>query len=285
MLDLVPQLLARVRLRCPASDDPEIQRLLMELERDGVAIMQNSAPSELITAALQDMDRLVERMPQLQGTVHTKRASTGGRIEYPVHEYQRDLNIFRSHDPLVFSSAYAHFLLLPALLEVVEGYLGKNWFYQAMIATRTEPSEPTRKGFAQWHHDARGRKLNIFLLLTDVPADGPATIIVKGSHRLVYARDRQLRNFFDDDEVAVLQRKHKLGSEYVCHGSAGSLVFFDANSLHLGRRTCHRRDAFQVNCMTKRDHLWPHTIPQSLLSSLDPAQRSLLLKRADLRPI
>ncbi|MDA0577539.1 MAG: hypothetical protein O3B24_05515 [Verrucomicrobia bacterium] len=103
-----------------------------------------------------------------------------------------------------------------------------------MIATRAEPIAPTREGFAQSHHDARGRKLNVILLLTDVLNDGAATIVLKGSHQLLYIR-----------------------------------------TLH---------DAFQVNCMTKRDHLWTHEIPLATLAAPHPAQQTLR-HRANLRPL
>ena len=282
MLDLIPQLLDHFRFKRPTAARPEIQRVVSELDRDGVAIMERAAPAELVEKAVRDMDQLVERMPELQGTIKTKRRSTGGTRDYPVHEFQEGLKIYRSHDPLMFSQAYAKFLLLPDLIDVMDSYLGKKWFYQAMIATRTEPSEATRAGFAQWHHDARGRKLNVFLLLTAVPPDGPATVVLKGSHHLLYSRARRERNFFGDEDVAAIKRKHGW-MERACHAPAGSLLFFDSQALHLGRRSPHRRDAFQVNCMTKRDHLWPQEIPRSLLLSLAPAEQRDLLRRASLQ--
>ena len=285
MFDLLPQLMDCGPLMRVASRRPNIKRVLDELNRDGVAILEAAAPSELVAAGLNDMNRFIELIPKLQGTMRTKRTSTGAVREYAVHEYQRALNIYRSHDPLMFSPAYARFLLLPDLIEIAKGYLGKNWLYQAMIATRTEPSEPIRDGFATWHHDARGRKLNVILLLTDVPEDGPATIVLKGSHRLVYTRARQVRNFFSDEEQRAIQRQHRVGPERVCHARAGSLVFFDSNALHLGRRSRHRRDAFQVNCMTDREHLWPQEIPRRFLSSLDATEQQNLLQRANLRPV
>jgi hypothetical protein len=284
MLALLPQFLDGVRWPRSRSGRAEIDRVLAELDRDGVAILANAAPPDLVASAVRDLDRFVARMPELQGARRTKRGLGGAPVDYPVHEYQQELNIYRSHDPLAFSPAFARFLLLPGLLQVVASYLGRNWLYQAMIATRTEPSAPTRKGFAQWHHDGRGRKLNIFLLLSDVAEDGPATVVVKGSHRLLYARARRARHTFDDGEVAALRRDYRLGGERVCHAPAGSLVFFDANALHLGRRSYHRRDAFQVNCMTRRAHLWRQTIPQDVLASLAPAERRHLLRRADLHP-
>jgi ectoine hydroxylase-related dioxygenase (phytanoyl-CoA dioxygenase family) len=285
MLELMPQLMDRGPVMRAAARRPEIQSALDDLDREGVAILENVAPKELVAAGIEDLNRFVEMMPQLQGLKRTKRASKGGTREYNVHEYQQKLNIYRSHDPLMFSPAYARFLLLPDLIAVVQGYLGKHWLYQAMIATRTEPSEPIRAGFASWHHDARGRKLNIILLLTDVPEDGPTTMVLRGSHRLVYTRSRQVKNFFSDDEQRAIQDQHNVGPERVCHAPAGSLVLFDSNALHLGRRSQHRRDAFQVNCMTDREQLWSHEIPRELLASLDAAERESLLARADLRPV
>lgn len=282
MLDLLPQLLGSIRLPRPTLARPDIRRAVADLDRDGVAVMEGVAPPQMIEEARLDMDRFVERMPELQGTTRTKRGSTGGTRIYAVHEYQRDLGIYRSHDPLMFSPAYARFLLLPELMEVAACYLGRSWLYQAMIATRTEASPPVSKGFAQWHHDARGHKLNIILVLTDVPPDGSATVVLKGSQQLLYVRARRERNVFSDAEVAAIKERYGW-TERVCHAPAGSLVLFDSHALHLGRRSPHARDAFQVNCMTKRDHLWPQEISRSLLSSLAPTEQRTLLRRANLR--
>jgi hypothetical protein len=284
MFDLMPQILSHYRLARGTASRPEIRRVVSELSRNGVAIMQSAAPHQLVAAALRDMDRLVRNMPELQGTAKTIPRSTGGVRDRPVHEYNQDLKVYRSFDPLMFSPAYARFLLLPELIEVSACYLGRRWFYQSMTATRTDPIEPTRKGLASWHHDARGHKLNVFLLLTDVPADGPATIVLTGSHELLHARCRRERNFFVDEEVAAIKRSYNY-SERICHAPAGSLVFFDAQALHLGRRSLQRRDAFQVNCMTRRRHVWSHEIPRTLLSSLARADQSQLVRRADLRRI
>lgn len=282
-LDVLPQLIDKLTVRRPVSVREDVRRAVADLDRDGVAIMERVVPPSFVDEARRDLDRFVEQLPALAGTTRTKMHSGGWMQDYPVHEFQRDLGIYRSHDPLVFSPTYAQFLLLPALREVVAGYLGRNWLYQAMIATRTEPSE-AQKGFAQWHHDARGRKVNVILLLSDVSADGPATIVKAGSHRLIYLKPRRDRVVLYDDEEAKLQR-HFGWQERVCHAPAGSLVFFDAQAYHRGRRSPHRRDAFQVNCMTKRPHLWLQEVPRAVMDQLAPAEQHELLRRAKLRVI
>ena len=114
--------------------------------------------------------------------------------------------------------------------------------------------------------------------------DGPATIVLKGSHHLLYSRARRKRNFFGDPEVEILRQQY--GWEpLTCSAPVGSLVFFDSQALHLGRRSRHSRDVFQVNCMTKRSHLWPHEIDRNVLSSLDIEDQKSLLRRADLSVI
>jgi len=282
LVEIVPQIVDRYHLRRPVSARPELRALVRQLDRDGVAVLESVVPAAFVEKARRDIDLFVDRISELEGTTRIKPASTGGTREYPVHEHQRDLRIYRSHDPLVFSTSYARFLLLPEVTEAVSGYLGRSWLYQAMITTRTEPSPVTRRGFAQWHHDARGRKLNVFLLLSDVPPDGSATVVLKGSHRMLYSRSRRERNFFTDPEVEALQQRH--GWEPgVCAARAGSLVFFDSQALHLGRRSLHLRDAFQVNCMTARSHLWPQQISQEIFRSLKPREREQLLRRARLR--
>ena len=284
MLDLLPQLADKLTFARPTSGRPEIRRVVEQLDREGVAVLERVGSASLIEAARQDVDHFVRNIEKLEGTSRTKRGSTGGTVEYPVHEFQRGLNIYRSHDPLMFSPAYARFLLLPELREVAAGYLGRNWLYQAMIATRTLPAAPTKDGFAQWHHDARGRKLNVILPLTDVSSDGSATIVLAGSQRLVYSRDRRKRNMFSDEEVATLRQQHGW-TERLCDAPAGSLVFFDSQALHLGRRSSESRDAFQVNCMTKRRHLWPQEVPQMLFDSLAPGEQRELLRHSNLRVV
>lgn len=282
--DVLPQLADKVAVGRPVSKRADVRRAVAALDRDGVAILERVAPPALIEQARRDMDSFVQRLPELEGIVRRKMHSYGHMVDYAVHEFQRPLNIHRSHDPLVFSPAYARFLLLPELREVVAGYLGRGWMYQAMIAHRTGPSEAVSEGFARWHHDARGRKLNVILVLTDVPADGSATVYMPGSHRLIYLKPRRERVVFYDDEMAQL-RRHFGWRERVCDAPAGSLVFFDSQGLHQGRRSQHERDAFQVNCMTKRRHLWPQEIPRTLMDSLAPAEQRELLRRADLRVV
>ena len=284
LLDVLPQLLDKAAIGRPVSRRADVRRAVAELDRDGVAVLERVAPPALIEQARRDMDSFVQRLPELEGTVRRKMHSYGHMVDYATHEFQRPLNIHRSHDPLVFSPAYAQFLLLPELREVVAGYLGRGWMYQAMIATRTEASQAQQQGFARWHHDARGRKLNVILVLTDVPADGSATVYMPGSHRLIYLKPRRERVVFYDDEMAQL-RRHFGWQERVCDAPAGSLVFFDSQGLHQGRRSQHARDAFQVNCMTKRRHLWPHEVPRALFDGLAPAEQRELLRRADLRVV
>lgn len=282
LVEIVPQIVDRYHLRRPVSARADLRALVRELDRDGVAVLEAVVPATFVEEARRDIDLFVERISELEGTTRIKPASTGGIREYPVHEYQRELGIYRSHDPLVFSSSYARFLLLPEVKDVVSGYLGRSWLYQAMIATRTEPSPATRQGFAQWHHDARGRKLNVFLLLSDVPPDGSTTVVLKGSHRMLYLRSRRERNFFSDAEVEALQQRHGWEPK-ICAASAGSLVLFDSQALHLGRRSLHPRDAFQVNCMTARSHLWPQEIAREIFRLLNPREQEHLLRRARLR--
>lgn len=284
LIDVLPQLVDKAAIGRPISRREDVRRAVTELDRDGVTVMERVAPPALIEQACRDMDSFVQRLPELEGTVRRKMHSYGHMVDYPAHEFQRVLNIYRSHDPLVFSPAYARFLLLPELREVVAGYLGRGWMYQAMIAHRTGRSEASNEGFARWHHDARGRKLNVILVLTDVPADGSATVYMPGSHRLIYLKPRRERVVFYDDEMAQL-RRHFGWRERVCDAPAGSLVFFDSQGLHLGRRSQHSRDAFQVNCMTKRRHLWPQEIPRTVFDGLAAAEQRELLRRADLRVV
>lgn len=284
IFDVLPQLMDKIAVGRPVSQREDVRRAVADLDRDGVAVIERVASPAMVEQARRDIDGFVQRLPELEGTVHSKMHSYGHTVEYPVHEFQRSLNVYRSHDPLIFSPAYAKFLLLPELREVAAGYLGRGWMYQAMIAHRTGPSEANDEGFARWHHDARGRKLNVILVLTDVPADGSATIYIPGSHRLIYLKPRRDRVVFYDDEMAQLSR-HFGWRERVCGAPAGSLVFFDSQGLHQGRRSPHSRDAFQVNCMTKRRHAWPQEIPQAVLDGLAPAEQRELLRRADLRAV
>lgn len=265
----------------PVSSNVDIQRVTRALDHDGVAILENVVSKDVVVDARKDLDRLTEIMPDLAGEKRVKPRSTGGTKEYTVHEYQRDLCVYRSHDPLAFSPEYAKFLMLPEVLEVLRCYFGPSWFYQAMIGTRTESVDWVGKGFDKWHHDARGRKLNIFLLLSDVPKSGAATEVMAGSHRLLYDRFRRKKNFFSDNDLEKLRVKYGW-KPIICSAPAGSLVFFNAHALHRGRRSPLARDAFQVNCMTKRSHLWPQTIDGQIFASLTANERTTLMAHANL---
>jgi hypothetical protein len=280
MLEIFRQSWDLKDFRRPVSGKIEIQDTIRKLDQDGVAILENVVPTDFIIEARKDLDKFVEEIPLLEGQMRTKPRSTGGTRDYLVHEYQSELEVYRSHDPLVFSQAYAKFLMLPEVLEVLRCYFGKSWWYQAMIATRTLAVEWVGKGFDYWHHDARGRKLNIFLLLTEVPTDGAATVVLAGSHRLLYDRARRIKNSFTDQEVELLQEKFGWKT-VVCSAPAGSLVFFNSHALHRGRRAPSARDAFQVNCMTKRSHLWPQEVDKEIFSSLDSHHQSVLMKHSN----
>jgi hypothetical protein len=280
--DLVPQLADRARLALPRRGHGRVRDVVRRLVADGVAVLPDAVSAEFLATAKADLDHFVSEIPGLVGTTRVKPASTGGIREYEVHEWQRDLDIYRTHDPLMVLPGYVEFLLLPELREVAAGYLGRRWLYQAMIATRTGPTAPIdRRGFAGWHHDARGQKLNAILLMDDVGAEGSATIVIRGSHRLVYSRARRLRNFLPDSEIESLCRQPEYGEVVAC-ARAGSIVFFDSQALHRGRRSPHARDAYQVNLMAKRSHLWRHEIPQERWTALPSESRRLLLRRSDL---
>ncbi len=282
LADLVPQLADRTRLVLPRRGHGRVRDMVGQLVEDGVAVLPDAVSAEFLEAARADLDHFVGEIPGLLGTTRVKPASTGGLREYEVHEWQRDLGIHRTHDPLMVLPGYVEFLLLPELREVAAGYLGRRWLYQAMIATRTGPTTLTdRRGFAGWHHDARGQKLNAILLMDDVGADGSATVVIRGSHRLVYSRARRLRNFLPDGEIEQLCRQPAY-DEIVACARAGSIVFFDSQALHRGRRSPHPRDAYQVNLMTKRSHLWRHEIRQDRWTALPPQSRRLLRRRSDL---
>ena len=158
------QLLDQINILRPVSRIKNIQQVIRALDRDGVAILENVVTQQMIQACIDDINTFEEKIPSLEGQIRTKHRSTGGTRDYHVHEYQSDLQVYRSHDPLVFSPNYAKFLMLPEVIEIIRCYLGRSWFYQAMIITRTQAVRWVGKGFDYWHHDARGRKLNIFLL-------------------------------------------------------------------------------------------------------------------------
>ena len=95
MLELLPQLMDRGQGARAASRRPNIQRILDELDREGVAILEDAAAKEMVVAARKDMERFVEMIPQLQGIMRAKRASNSGTRKYEAHEYQRKLKICR----------------------------------------------------------------------------------------------------------------------------------------------------------------------------------------------
>lgn len=282
MLDLAPQLAARIpSLLHGAELSTETRAVVHKLREDGVAILSDAVPEDLMDRCRSDFEAMIPRIETLPPTMRTMPRSIGGTIDHRVHEYQADLRTHRTRDPLMFSSAFAELVLLPKVSEILAGYLGSKFLYQSLIASRTAAAESDSVGFSKWHHDARGCKLNVILLLTDVPDDGQATVYMRGSHRLYYSRDRRRRNFFSTQEVTVLKDRYGL-REFVCSAPAGSAILFDSNGLHRGRRGPVSRDTVQVNCMTRRSHLWPQEMPEELFLELSPSQRDELRARTRL---
>lgn len=259
-----------------------LQKPLAQLRESGVTILDTVVDQKFVDCARKDLDRFEKILPDIANRKQVKLSTSGENIEYDQHVYHQDVNIYRSHNPLTFSPFYARFLLLPDVVEMARCYLGSSWRYQAMIATRTGACRTRGEGFDHWHHDARGRKLNVFLLLTDVPPESSATQVVEKSHFLLYDKSLFANNFFADDQVDEMIANFQFRPRD-CSASAGSLVFFDSHALHRGRRSQVLRDAFQVNLMTSARECWPHEIPETIFRDLSNREQSMLMRRSRLK--
>ena len=87
------------------------------------------------------------------------------------------------------------------LHDVIHGYLGPSRFDGASALYIGADIETAQYGPGQWHHDRCGRRLKLFVYLSDVNAEAHPTQVASGTHNTVYFSNFSPESRFLDEYV------------------------------------------------------------------------------------
>jgi hypothetical protein len=156
-------------------------------------------------------------------------------------------------DILTNEPAMLDVALDPSLLQIMGLYFHRKFGISTATANRLDPTPAHRDGSYQWHHDARGKQINMMILLSDVSANGQRMSYLRGSHLRYYDyyngivdTHTKFNNEVDND----LNLQSRI-VEVI--GPAGTVALFDSNGLHSGNRNnVERRDSMIINYASRR---------------------------------
>ena len=187
-----------------------IQNLLNQLDRDGIAILEN-----FVSKA------------QLKGMQEAFRARLQHLAWNNTWGYERtEINRQMLEDVLLLDQGFLDAALHPLILQVLREYLGPQF---QLVEAKGWRSLPTNKDFHGWHGDAWydqttissiPREVKLAIYLTDVRSG--AFSYVRGSHRKQHPRPvprHEVAQFPQERIVEVL-------------APAGSAVLFDTTGIH-----------------------------------------------------
>jgi ectoine hydroxylase-related dioxygenase (phytanoyl-CoA dioxygenase family) len=220
------------------------------MRREGIVILPNYFSADKLREFRSAFTRATEERPN---------AYT------PDSAYNDDI---MSVDPVFADAA-----LDPFLLEIVGGYFRRPFGLAIAAATSLRPTPPVRQSSYRWHHDARGRQVNLMIFLSDVTPRGQRMSYLRGSHDRYYGYYRGVAHpMFDDEMLGALN-----DSVMEVVGPAGSVALFDSNGLHSGNRNdVEGRDTLNINYVTSKRHFKKVSYRKSDLSTLTPNRREVV---------
>jgi hypothetical protein len=155
------------------------------------------------------------------------------------------------------------------LHDVIHGYLGPSRFDGASALYIGADIETAQYGPGQWHHDRCGRRLKLFVYLSDVNAEAHPTQVASGTHNTVYFSNFSPESRFLDEYVQATHTVVDLTGPY------GGGFILDTNAVHRGKMEGASRNRTVVVL-----EFHPHgKIPPLLMSGSNAPCPSLL--RAD----
>jgi hypothetical protein len=199
--------------------------LAENLKRDGIVMI----PSYFQREKLKQLCAAFERV-------------TAGKINKgsPDSLWTNDILI---NEPVMVEAAFDSLLL-----EIIGAYFHRKFGISVATANRLDPTPAHRDGSYQWHHDARGKQINLMILLSNVTPKG---------QRMSYLRQSHLRYY--DYYNGIIDTHTKFNNEVdndrnlrdrivEVTGPAGTVALFDSNGLHSGNRNdVERRDSVIIN--------------------------------------
>ena len=245
------------------NDFPEpILRVADQLDRDGIVKVSGLIGPETI-------DRMHIGVAQFISEVKELLAQGKGikrHYDEELHWCPSD-KAFICNNAFKYSSDLVEFCFNPALLAMVNLYLGKPSFVSRGVIVRYPPAPSSDQRAFNWHHDMEDKRLKIMVLLTDIGPDDQFMSYVAGSHRLFHPLEMFRQNSYPLDYC-----KAQLGEIRIVNstGKAGDIFLFDSNGSHRAVRnaTGALRDAFFVEFATNQSQVWGGDIDTALVQRL-----------------
>lgn len=228
----------------PWGDMTGLEKSALErLNRDGIAVVQDLFPGDVIDELRKQFEALV---PQMRGTDE----ATADEKHWEVRE-EKDAYI-STNQAIRDLPAYLDVASSPTLLRIAQEYLQRPFIIRRTQAIHQGLTEKNDYGSFQWHHDQCGPQFKMILLLTDVNPGGQHTQVARGTHKLRYPFERWngwAAKMAAKEQGAELGPASRYTDEEVDEltdggpddilsgvGPAGSAILFDSNALHRGRR-------------------------------------------------
>lgn len=180
---------------------------------------------------------------------------------------------FISNNAFKYLPDLVEFCFNPALLTMVNLYLGKPSFVSRGVIVRYPPSPSSDQRAFNWHHDMEDKRLKIMVLLTDIGPEDQFMSYIAGSHKLFHPLEMFRQNSYPLDYCRA-----QLGETRIVNsiGKAGDIFLFDSNGSHRGVRTAKGalRDAFFVEFATNWSQVWGGDIDTALVQRLSQGKNN-----------
>ncbi len=159
---------------------------------------------------------------------------------FPLQEAQMKFGWYMRYSPVdehnqqVFDRKLAcqfkTMLFDPRLLRIIEAYWGKPVGLKEFDGKRLLPGDGKNWDAGRWHHDGKHKQVRAMILLTDVSGYDQHMESVATTHK----KDRPEGNIYSSRVMS--------GARVVpCLGNAGTVILFDTNGLHRGKRVPYGR--------------------------------------------
>jgi hypothetical protein len=194
------------------------------------------------------------------------------------------VRMFGRGAPIAFDAPWIQFAIQPAVLDVVNTYLG---MFSKVLYVDVWDTVPLRHdgpdmGSQRWHRDPEDAKLvKVFLYFSDVDSESGAMEYVPYSRR-----GERYGNLwpqeFPKGSVPPLDEFDRLvpqAAREICAYPAGTLLFVDTSGFHRGGRAVAARRVTATWTFTRQSSVWPAAF--ELIGAppeLPPAHRFALLR-------
>jgi hypothetical protein len=265
-------------------DNEFIRNSASSLKREGIIELPAYISGEQLQCIRKDFNEMVSQIRSLRSTEtrYTPPRRYFGRRPYMVDGVDKHGEFIVSNDPFRFSHEFINLTLDQTILSIIAKYFGRKFYLQHIDAKRLPPREPGDFSVFNWHHDAKGSKINVMFVLTEIQQQDQGMTYLKHSHRRYYGITGMLNNFQKEKDIVALEQKHPDWHRHQCTGPAGSVFLFDANGLHRGNRSLGMtRDTLLAKFSPNRNHVWELTAPKNHLKTLTSWQKEFLQSSAD----